>query len=245
MRLLKEIFGRIWAFWGMILFVSTMFVFFIPFLIFYFFPEPRKTYLFISFSRVWMGIFLPGIGCPLTIKGKENFKKGENYIVVCNHNSLMDIPVSSPAIPGGNKTIAKSEMAKVPVFGIIYRLGSVLVDRKDEKSRRDSYLKMKEVLDMGLHMCIYPEGTRNKTAEPLKSFHDGAFRLAIDTRKAIIPALVFNTKKVMPQHKTFFLWPHRLAMHFLPPVHISENENVQSLRERVFSIMTEHYINSQ
>ena len=69
------------------------------------------------------------------------------------------MPVSSPGIPGGNKTIAKAEMAKIPLFGLIYKTGSILVDRKNEKSRRDSFTKMKEVLDMGLHMCIYPEGT--------------------------------------------------------------------------------------
>jgi 1-acyl-sn-glycerol-3-phosphate acyltransferase len=46
---------------------------------------------------------------------------------------------------------------------MMYRTGSILVDRKSETSRRDSFAKMKEALDMGLHMCIYPEGTRNKT----------------------------------------------------------------------------------
>src|SRR6185369_6074570 len=121
-------------------------------------------------------IFLTLAGCPLTVRGKEHFKKGETYIVICNHNALIDVPVSSPGIPGGNKTIAKAEMAKIPLFGLIYKTCSILVDRKSEKSRRDSFTRMGEVLEMGLHMCIYPEGTRNKTAEPLKSFHDGAFR---------------------------------------------------------------------
>ena len=73
-------------------------------------------------------------------------------------------------------------MAKIPLFGLIYKTGSILVDRKNEKSRRDSFIKMKEVLDMGLHMCIYPEGTRNTSSEPIKPFHDGAFRLAVDQR---------------------------------------------------------------
>ena len=112
------------------------------------------------------------------VHGKENFKRGENYIVASNHNSYMDVPLTTPFIPGPNKTIAKSELAKVPLFGLIYQRGSILVDRKSEKSRRESYVKMKEVLDQGLHMCIYPEGTRNTTGEPLKSFHDGAFKLA-------------------------------------------------------------------
>ena len=61
------------------------------------------------------------IGYPLTVREKNNFKKGENYIVLCNHNALMDVPVSSPAIPGGNKTIAKIEMAKFPYSNICIR----------------------------------------------------------------------------------------------------------------------------
>ncbi len=130
-----------------------------------------------------MDIFLGLVGCPLKIQGREYFKKDKTYIVVCNHNALIDVPVSSPGIPGGNKTIAKAEMAKIPLFGLIYKTGSILVDRKNEKSRRESFTKMKEVLDMGLHMCIYPEGTRNTSTEPIKPFHDGAFRLAVSQWK--------------------------------------------------------------
>jgi 1-acyl-sn-glycerol-3-phosphate acyltransferase len=185
------------------------------------------------------------IGCPLTVRGRENFKKGENYIVLCNHNALMDVPVSSPSIPGGNKTIAKIEMASVPLFGYLYETGSVLVDRKSDASRKESYNKMKKVLEMGLHMCIYPEGTRNKTDQPLKSFHSGAFRLAIETGKSIIPGIIFNTKKVLPFNKSFCVIPHRLRIDFLPPVELLPGESISSLQERVFNLMTEYYQRNQ
>jgi 1-acyl-sn-glycerol-3-phosphate acyltransferase len=237
-----EIFARFWALWGMILFVVTMLLFFIPFLLFsYFRADPKKTINFVRCSRVWMAVFLTGIGCPLRIKGKEKFRKGQTYIVVCNHNSLIDVPVSSPGIPGGNKTIAKTSFAKTPLFGLMYRTGSVLVDRNDETSRRESFTKMREVLDMGLHMCLYPEGTRNKTDEPLKAFHDGAFRLALATGKEIIPAVIFHSKKIMPAKKTFFLLPHRLSMHFLDPVPIQQGETVGGLKEKVFKLMWDYY----
>jgi len=100
---------------------------------------------------------------------------------------------------------------------------------------------MKEVLDMGLHMCIYPEGTRNKTDQPLKSFHNGAFKLAVDTGRPIIPALVFNTRKVMPANRVFYLWPHSLQMHFLEPVYISPSDNAETLKEKLFQIMSDYY----
>lgn len=240
MNWFKEVFGRIWAAWAMLLFTVTMLIFLIPVFLFCL-PagEPKRTQRFVLYARAWMAIFLPGIGCPLTVRGKHHFKKGTPYIVICNHNALMDVPISSPAIPGGNKTIAKAEMAKVPVFGMIYKLGSVLVDRKSDKSRKESFAKMKAVLEMGLHMCIYPEGTRNTSSEPLKPFHDGAFRLAMDTRKAIIPGVIFNTRKVNPPHKSFYLMPHPLRIEFLEPIEVLDTDTCETLKARAFDRMKE------
>lgn len=188
-----------------------------------------------------MQIFFLLTGCSLKISGKEYFKKGEKYIVACNHNSLMDVPVTTPFIPGANKTIAKSEMAKIPLFGLIYKRGSVLVDRKDKNSRRDSFARMKNVLSLGMHMCIYPEGTRNKTELPLKEFHDGAFKLAVETGTSIIPAILFNTKKVLPPGKIFYFFPAKMEMHFLPPVQVNREDNYEILKEKVHHIMSEYY----
>ena len=236
--MIKNILGRIWATWGAIIFVLTLFIVVVPIILTNYIKEPRGTEVFRRISKAWMDVFLFAIGCPLVIKGKEHFKKGENYIVVSNHNSYMDVPVTTPYIPGPNKTIAKIEIAKAPLFGPVYKRGSILVDRKSDRSRKESYLKMKETLSQGLHMCIYPEGTRNTTNEPLKSFHDGAFKLAIDTGKAIIPTLLFNTKKVLPgSSKPFYIWPAKLEMHFLAPVYVQPGDTVTSLKEKVFGIM--------
>jgi 1-acyl-sn-glycerol-3-phosphate acyltransferase len=246
MKLFKEVFGRIWALWAAVIFIVSMLIFLIPYLlILYRKKDPERTKRFIPWSKVWIDLYLILIGCPLTIKGKENFAPGENYIVLCNHNSFMDVPVSSPSIPGGNKTIAKIEMASIPVFNIIYKSGSVLVDRKSDSSRKESYNKMKAVLQMGLHMCIYPEGTRNLTKDPLKSFHNGAFKLSMDTGKRIIPAIIFNTQKVMPADKIFYCMPHALSIHFLPPVNIEQTDTAETLKQRVHRIMSEYYVRGE
>ena len=68
---------------------------------------------------------------------------------------MLDIPISCPFIPGGNKTIAKKSFVKVPLFGWFYRKGAVLVDRKSEISRRKSFEEMKKVLAMGMHCLLY------------------------------------------------------------------------------------------
>lgn len=242
MKLLKEIFGRVWALWAATAFITTMLIFLVPFLLFiYFRKDPGKTHSFTYWSQYWIQTFLFLVASPLKIKGKKNFAKGENYIVLCNHNSFMDVPITTPAIPGGNKTIAKVELSRIPLFGLLYKTGSILVDRKSDTSRKESFGKMKDVLNMGLHMCIYPEGTRNKTREPLKSFHNGAFRLAVDTGKRLIPALIFNTRKVLPADKVFYAVPHRVEIHFLEPISMLENESAEALRDRVFEVMRDYY----
>lgn len=241
MKVLKAVFARIWCLWGLVLFVLTMLVM-MPFaLIISFLPEPVRTHRFIQAARIWMQLYLPLIGCPVRINGKHFFQSGQPYIVVCNHNNFLDVPVSSPGIPGGNKTIAKMEMARIPVFGFWYRMGSVLVDRKSDQSRRESFSKMKAVLEQGLHMCIYPEGTRNKSNEPLKPFHDGAFKLSKETGKYIIPAVIFHTRKVIPPDQVFFLWPHRLQMDFLSPMNPADFTDLLQLKQAVFDRMKAHY----
>jgi 1-acyl-sn-glycerol-3-phosphate acyltransferase len=245
MNILKEIMGRIFALWALIVFVITMLFVMPPMWIIGLVKEPKRTAMFRKISKIWMNVFFMATGCSIKIRGKEKFKRGENYIIICNHSSLMDVPVTTPFIPGANKTIAKIEFTRVPLFGLIYKRGSVLVDRKSKDSRVESFKKMKDVIAMGIHMCIYPEGTRNKTAEPLKSFHDGAFRLAFDTKKPLLPTIIFNTKKVLPPGKVFFFWPSKMEMHFLTPIEIKNSDTIESLRESAFSVMANYYLAHQ
>ena len=240
MKLFKEIFARIWAIWGMISFIATFLIIFLPSMFCYLLPDPRGSILFIRLAKIWMSVWLFLVGCPVRVRGTEHFKKNKAYIVTCNHNALLDVPLSSPFIPGGNKTIAKKSFTKIPLFGWYYRKGSVLVDRNSDASRRSSVIQMKKVLAMGMHMCIYPEGTRNRTGEPLKKFYDGAFKLAIETQTSIIPTLIINTKKALPIHKTFYFLPKKLEMHFLEAVN-PEGMKADQLRDKVFAIMKDHY----
>ena len=241
MRIIKEIFARIWALWGLISFAATFFIIFIPSMISYLIPGRAGQVYFIWISRIWMYMWLPLIGCPVRITGREHFINKGACVVLFNHNAFLDVPLSAPFVPGANKTIAKASFAKIPLFGWFYSRGSVLVDRKNEKSRSKSFDNMKAVLEQNMHMCIYPEGTRNRTSEPLKSFYDGAFRLAVAANKNIIPCVISGTRKAMPIYKTFYLLPTRLRMHFMEAVEPG-NGNVEELKAKVFKQMYDYYV---
>ena len=238
---LMDMFGSFWALWGFVSFAVSFLIIFLPSMVAYLIPGKKGQDYFIWVSRCWMQSWLYLVGCPVIVRGKENFKKGETYVIVYNHNALIDVPLSAPFVPGGNKTIAKSSFAKVPIFGWFYKRGSVLVDRKNDQSRRKSLEMMRSVLQQNIHMCIYPEGTRNRTDQPLKPFYDGAFKLAIDAKKEVMPCVIFGTKEAMPINKGFYLVPKRLEIHFLPTVASIDNTAAE-LKDKVFDIMKAYYV---
>jgi 1-acyl-sn-glycerol-3-phosphate acyltransferase len=239
--------GALYALYGLLLFVATTFIVVIPIWLVSLADEPRRARMLHPIFRIWMAVYMPLVLCPVRRRGKEHFRKGENYVVVVNHNSLMDIPVSSPWIPGANKTLGKIEMSRVPVFGIIYKASALIVDRKREESRRMAFTLMQQALDQGVNLCLYPEGTRNKTDQPMQPFFDGAFVTAIKTQKPIIPGVIFNTKKILSPTVKFWGWPSRIHFHFLEPIPTKglSLEDVAALKAKVHGIMTAYYVEHQ
>jgi 1-acyl-sn-glycerol-3-phosphate acyltransferase len=195
-------------------------------------------------SQLWMGTFMILSGIRFSVRGKHHFDGLENAIVVCNHNSMLDIPVSFPFLPRANKTIAKKSLSKVPIFGWIYSIGTVLVDRNDSKSRQASFDQMKYVLNHGLDMLIYPEGTRNKTSAPLKSFYDGAFKLSIETQKPIVPVVLLNSKKMLPAKPIMYFKPGKIIMNILPAVY-PQGHSIDSLKKTIYDIMANFYLENE
>jgi len=240
MKIIKEIFGRIWALWGYSVMVVSMLFCFIFMTPCFLLKDPQRAAWQKNVSKLWMWLFLTPSLCFRTTKYKNVFQKGKNYILVCNHNSFMDVFATNPFVPNVSKTIAKSGFAKIPVLGSIYTWGSVLVNRDSAQSRQHSYNEMKETLAMGMDMLLFPEGTRNKTDKPLGKFQNGAFRLAVDTQKEIIPIVLFNTRKIMPADKKFYMMPGIIKMHYLPPIS-PEGKTAEALRNEVFEVMWKYY----
>ena len=102
---------------------------------------------------------------------------------------------------------------------------------------------MRQTLQMGLHLCLYPEGTRNKSEQALQAFQDGAFVVAIRAQAPIMPAVIFNTGKILPHNKKFWAWPHAIPFHFLEPIPTQglSLKDVPALKEQVWQTMHQYY----
>jgi 1-acyl-sn-glycerol-3-phosphate acyltransferase len=185
----------------------------------------------------WAKVWLLLIGMPQKIQGPKPLK--QRYVIVANHISYLDTIVIFPGLPGYFRALGKSEIAKIPILGFVYKQIVVMVDRSSQKSRAMSMRLMWRALKRESSILIFPEGTFNETGEVLKEFYNGAFRLAIDTQTPILPVLLPDTVHRWHYSRWWKMWPGRNRMIYLDPVPVAGMtiKDVPELKERVAGIM--------
>ncbi|MFT4970199.1 MAG: 1-acyl-sn-glycerol-3-phosphate acyltransferase [Chitinophagales bacterium] len=169
------------------------------------------------------------------------YSKDESYVIVSNHQSMMDIPANVVGSPDDIlfKFLGKKEADRVPFFGYLINRLFILVDRKSEVSRKMSFQKMKTEMENGFSILIYAEGTRNRTDEPIKDFYDGAFRLAIEMQKPIVVNVLVGIKELNPPTGFFTYRPGTIESHWeeaIPTKGLSL-DNMDDLKAQVAELM--------
>jgi 1-acyl-sn-glycerol-3-phosphate acyltransferase len=172
--------------------------------------------------------------------GDNNLKKDKSYIYVSNHTSFLDIPGIVMMIPGEFRPIAKKELLKIPVFGIIVKSATVVVDRSNSQSRKKSMDKIREILSHGISALIFAEGTQNRTQQLLQPFKDGAFRIAVDTQLPIVPMVVIGAGKLMPPG-TLNLRPGKIKIVIGEEIEVTglTTDHISALKTQTFNEMLE------
>jgi 1-acyl-sn-glycerol-3-phosphate acyltransferase len=151
--------------------------------------------------RVAMWIANAGVraaGIRMEITGLENVPVDRSCIYMCNHVSNLDPPVVLPLLPGRSSVLLKKELMNIPILGLAMKMGKfVPVERG---SRRDaaqaSVAAAADALRSGLHILVFPEGTRSRDGR-LSAFKKGPFFLAQQTQAPIIPIAVSGTQTMM------------------------------------------------
>lgn len=171
----------------------------------------------------------------------EEPRKDQSYIFVANHISYLDAALIPKTFRHSIRPLGKVEMAKVPIFGFIYKNAIVTVDRSSAENRTKSVLILKSILKKGISILVFPEGTFNMTHQPLKEFYDGAFRIAIETQTPIKPVLLLHAYDRMHYQSIFSLNPGKSRSVFLPEVSVEglRVKDVGMLKEKVFEMMKE------
>lgn len=165
--------------------------------------------------------------------------KNQSYIFVANHTSYLDAAIIPKIFRQPLRPLGKVEMARIPLFGTIYKNAIVTVDRSSAANRAKSVQVLKSILRKGISVLVFPEGTFNETGTPLKEFYDGAFRTAIETGTPIMPVLFLDTYDRMSPKSIFSLNPGKSRAVFLPEISVNgfTLTNLADLRIKVYHAM--------
>ena len=193
-----------------------------------------------NICKLWGDIWMFLIGMVHINIYESTYDPRKQYIFVANHISYMDVPIMMKVMRKQNfRILGKHEMAKIPLFGFIYKSAVVMVDRGNAKHRAESIRILMSVIRKNISVFIFPEGTFNETKHPLKNFYDGAFRVAVETQTPIKPIVFLNTYDLYPYHNFLGLKPGKSRAVFLEEISTTGMtiKDVPSLKETVYQKM--------
>jgi len=153
-------------------------------------------------TRQWASSLLNPIGLRINVHNphEQKFESSKRIILMCNHTSLYDIPVSFLAIPGSIRMLTKKELFKIPLLATaMTRSDFVSIDRQNKEQAIQDLKNAQTKLEQGIIIWIAPEGTRSKDGQ-LAKFKKGGFHLAIETDAIIVPIIIKGIEKILPSN---------------------------------------------
>ena len=183
------------------------------------------------------------VGIRVVASGQQNVPANTACIFMANHVSNLDPPALLPRIPGRTSAFVKKSLMKVPVFGFALKLGEFVPVSRDGSaaSAQESVAIARMVLDKGVHITTFVEGTRSPDGR-LLPFKKGPFYLAMQTGAPCIPVSIYGTEALMAKGSVR-LHPGTAHIVFHPPIfpadYATREELMDAMRAAIASGLPE------
>lgn len=170
-------------------------------------------------------LFLSGVS--VTVLGEENVPKDEPVLYIGNHRSYFDIIMTYVRVPRPTGYMAKVEMLRIPSLSTWMKyLHCIFLDRSNIKAGMQSILDAIEKVKSGISICIFPEGTRNRTDNVLLEFHDGSFKIAEKTGCPVVPMSINNAGAIWEDHLPKIKKTH-VVIEYGKPIYVRDMDREQ------------------
>lgn len=212
-----------------------------------YFKKGDRRYIDVIMN-VWASRLLHLIGVSIKVTGTVNIPaKGERrLIVMCNHSSLYDIPISIKALDTSFRFVAKKELFRLPIFGAAIRHAEFIsIDRHNGEQALKDLQKAKDKMLDGITLWMAPEGTRSKNGE-LSVFKRGAFHVAIETNALILPIVIKGIDKIQAGDELTLFLNQVIEVEICEPVdaekydRASRSELIELVRNRMLKGLEKH-----
>ncbi|HYF27407.1 MAG TPA: HAD-IB family hydrolase [Baekduia sp.] len=174
------------------------------------------------------------------IEGHEHLWSSRPCVFVFNHTSKMDAIVLMKLLREEVTGVAKAEVKRVPIFGVLFQLaGLAFIDRADNAQAREALAPVVEKLRSGTSLVVAPEGTRQPTPR-MGPFKKGPFHIAMQAGVPVVPIVLRGVDQVQWRGSQA-VRPGRVEVRVLPPMDTTDwrPETVDEHRDEVRSAMVE------
>ncbi len=189
------------------------------------------------------------IGCtPIwksKVDGLECIDRKQQYLIMCNHQSLLDILIVAARLPILFRFLAKKELFSIPFMGWHMSLAKYIpVERTSKTSRHRALMQIDAWLRRGSSILFFPEGTRSVNGE-IHDFRPAAFKIARDRGVTILPIVVDGPGTALPKKSLILRKPTCFYLSVLDPVPMKDvpadqvNQVMHQVRESMIERLRE------
>lgn len=194
---MKILLKQLHTYWLMFT-IALSYYLLLPF-VFYYSRKPNRYKKLNFYRRVFafLSSALAGLFYKYTYQSPINWDK--NYIICANHTSNLDSTALTLMGKCNVFFMGKDDLLNNPVTKIWFKTIDIPVNRDSKIAAFRGYKKATEQLKLGFSLVLFPEGIIGETYPPiLHGFKNGAFKMAIETKTAILPVSIINSWQLQP-----------------------------------------------
>lgn len=224
----------IWAIFSMVFFFLLLII---PLILMVPFKPLHKVAL--KINCIWAWCFLKMAFIPVSQEWEFELDEKQQYILCANHFSYIDIPILG-LFPMPFKFVGKSSLARIPIFGYMYRTLHITVNRSSYRSRARSLVKAREAVLKGFNLGFFPEGGIRLDSYPdMVEFKDGAFKIAVENNLPILPVTMPDNYLILQDDDLFNIRRKKCRIVYHKPIWPDGkgDEDVKKLRQEVFRVI--------
>lgn len=187
------------------------------------FQKPKRYPQALRLQRIWAAYLLLLTGIRLQIQGQLPSPDSSPVVFTPNHRNFLDILLMYSVVRTPFHFMAKAQLARLPLFGILFSKTHIPFNRKSSSESTQAFRRALTDLRQGISLVVFPEATQNPSSDSLLPFKEGAFKLAEEAGVPVVGVYFENNLQRLPHPKHLFRWPGQggpgqVRICIMPPV---------------------------